>query len=113
MITKKQAMALQHGDELHYTGRSNCRIDIGPRGGETEKIVRVRVSGMCQTWKRDTERFRLPVKYGLYESSAIELHNAKFFHFPKDCKPMCRSLKRKTRQKPDQPRPYYPEYGIV
>ncbi len=112
MITKQQAMDLQHGEELHYTGNGSCHIIVGPRGGETEKIVHVRVSGMCQTWKRDTERFRLPVKYGLYESSEVNQSNAALFHLPDECKP--------SRQSPSNPikdkrssRPYYPEYGIV
>ncbi len=112
MITKRQAMELRHGDELHYTGNSECRIVVGPRGGETENIMRVRVSGQCQTWKRDTERFRLPVKYGLYESSAIEPSNAHKFHLPEDCNPPHVKGKSSKGSKTTS-RPYYPQYGIV
>ncbi len=112
MITKEQAMVLQHGEELHYTGNGSCAIQVGPRGGEKEGIIRVRVSGKCQTWKRDTSRFRLPVKYGLYESSEVNQSNAALFHLPEDCKP-----KRQSPGNPKKPtrgtRPYYPAYGIV
>jgi hypothetical protein len=113
MITKSQALNLRHGDELHYTGNGSCAVNIGPRGGETEKIVHVRVSGQCQTWKRDTERFRLPVKYGLYESSALEPHNAQDFHLAEDCTPVHKAKPVKTADKRATARPYYPKYGIV
>ncbi len=32
---------------------------------------RWRVNGRLQTWKRDPNRFRLPIKHGLYAYSAI------------------------------------------
>ena len=86
MITKEQALdAAQHGLEIHYVGRHDCTRTVGPRGGVTEKTTRVRPSGRCQTWKRDTSRFRLPVKYGLYESSAITEDNAADWHMAYDC----------------------------
>lgn len=34
-------------------------------------VAECRVSGNLKTWKRDPNRFRLPVKYGFYQSSAI------------------------------------------
>lgn len=85
MITKSQAMSLNYGAELHYTGNHECTKTIGPRGGVTVKITHVRVSGRCQTWKTRPDEFRLPVKYGLYESSAITHLNASCWHLPTDC----------------------------
>lgn len=88
MITKEQAIKLGDGtirDEIHCEVVRNCQRTVGPRGGVTEKIVRVRPSGRCQTWKRDTARFRLPVKYGMYESSEITQENADAFHLAADC----------------------------
>lgn len=37
---------------------------------------RVRVSGKCQTWKTRPDEFKLPVKYGLYQSFYITNANA-------------------------------------
>ena len=85
MITKEQAIGFRYGQELHYTGRADCNKVVGPRGGVKVNVVHVRVSGQCQTWKRDIDRFRVPVKYGLYESSEITERNAADFHLPADC----------------------------
>ena len=59
MITKEQAMIVK-GEfyMLDYTNR----------------ISRVRVSGQCKTWKTRPDDFRLPIKYGLYENSAVECY---------------------------------------
>jgi hypothetical protein len=85
-MTKEQAMdqKTQYA-EIHYTGKHKCTKTIGPRGGETIKITRVRASGKCQTWKRDQNRFRLPVKYGLYESYEINQDNCEDFHLASEC----------------------------
>lgn len=85
MITKEQALALRYGQELHCEVVHTCKRTTGPRGGVKEHIVRVRVSGVCKTWKTRPTEFRVPVKYGLYESSAITETNARSFHLPEDC----------------------------
>jgi len=54
-------------------------------GCTPEKAERWRVSGKCQTWKRDTERFRQPVKHGLYVNYAITQDNADRFHAAEVC----------------------------
>lgn len=82
MVTKQQAMDTRHGTEFHIGA---CKRTTGPRGGVTETVTRVRVSGRCQTWKRDEQRFRLPVKFGLYRSLAITHINADDFHHANDC----------------------------
>jgi hypothetical protein len=85
MVTKEQAQNLRYGQTLHYTGKHTCSRHVGPRGGVTEKIVNVRVSGKCQTWKTRPQEFSIPVKYGLYESSYLTHTNAADFHLEKDC----------------------------
>jgi hypothetical protein len=85
MITKAQAMAAHSNQEFHHTGRHECTRTVGSRGGITEDIVKVRVSGQCQTWKTRPDEFRLPVKYGLYKSAAIDHTNAHEWHTLADC----------------------------
>jgi hypothetical protein len=85
MITKEQAQQLRYGDELHCEVVRKCRRQVGPRGGVKLTIARVRVSGQCQTWKTRPEEFRVPIKYGMYQSSEITHRNASDFHFPQDC----------------------------
>lgn len=47
--------------------------------GRTNEPIQVRSSGRCQTWKTRPDDFKLPVKYGMYESSYITQDNAPFF----------------------------------
>jgi hypothetical protein len=88
MITKEQAIQLGNGtlhSEIHCETVRKCKRTVGPRGGVKDSIVHVRVSGRCQTWKTRPEEFRLPVKYGFYESGEITHKNAEWFHFAWDC----------------------------
>lgn len=55
MITKELALTLHHGQELWHISRTNA--DGSP--------VRARVNGRCKTWKRQPERFQLPMVHGL------------------------------------------------
>jgi hypothetical protein len=84
-MTKEQAMNCHHGQEIHYTGRHQCTRTVGPRGGETLTITRVRPSGRCQTWKTRPTAFRLPVKYGMYEHGEITHGNCDDFHLASEC----------------------------
>ena len=85
-MTKQECMDTKtQWEEIHYTGKHECTKTIGPRKGEHVNITRVRASGKCQTWKRDEKRFRLPVKYGMYESSAIDQDNCEDFHLAVNC----------------------------
>jgi hypothetical protein len=84
-MTLEQARNLRHGQEVHYTGRHMCRRAVGPRGGVTVNVTRVRVSGNVQTWKRDPGRVRVPVKYGLRESASITEYDLVDWHVPADC----------------------------
>lgn len=85
MVTKAQAVAADYRHTFHYTGRHECARIVGPRGGVRETIVLARVSGKCQTWKTRPDDFRLPVKHGLYESSAITPENAGEWHLAEEC----------------------------
>jgi hypothetical protein len=84
-MTFEQAANLRIGDRLHYTGRHKCVRTIGPRGGITTNITEVRVTGTVKLWKSDPSRIRVPVKYGLYESGAIEGWNLDDFHLASEC----------------------------
>lgn len=42
----------------------------------SKQLKRVRVSGKCKTWKTRPDEFKLPVKYGMYESLYITERNA-------------------------------------
>ena len=69
-------------NEFHY---GECSCIIGPRGGKTIKQERWRRSGKTQRWKRDPVKFRIPIKWGLKTSYAIEPDNASNFHAAEDC----------------------------
>ncbi len=84
-MTKQQAITVHYNQELHYTGKQNCARIIGPRGSETIQLVKVRVSGKCQTWKTRPDEFRLPVKHGLCENGAVTHLNGKDFHLTDEC----------------------------
>lgn len=88
MITKEQAIALGNGslrEDIHYTGKHDCARHIGPRGGVTENVTRVRPSGKCQVWKTRPSEFKLPVKFGLYESAYITHRDASNWHLASEC----------------------------
>jgi hypothetical protein len=86
MVTLEQLQATARWHtELHFTGRHECRINVGPRGGMQESITRVRQSGAIKTWKRTPGKFRMPVKFGLYESGAVDQDNTRFFHLRENC----------------------------
>lgn len=83
MVTKAQAViAGGTGADIHV---GICTRRVGPRGGVTESITRVRPSGRCQTWITRPDEFRLPVKFGLYQHGEITQRNAGDFHFVFDC----------------------------
>ena len=70
MITREQALTVDTFHENHETGG---------------KIYRWRRNGQTQTWKRSPERFRIPVKYGLYQYGQITDLNAGGFHASAEC----------------------------
>ena len=56
-ITLQEAKNLYVGQVLHHDTMNNA--DGSP--------LRVRVNGEVKTWKRNSERIRVPLKHGLYE----------------------------------------------
>lgn len=81
MITKEQALTAH---EFHYVHHPD--YIVGPRGGITSPKIEIwRRNGQTKTWKRQPERFRIPVKYGLYAYSYITEYDAEKFHTAEDC----------------------------
>ena len=61
MITKQIAVELSHGKTLTH---ATLKDSMG-------NPVKCRVTGKCQVWKTRPTEFKLPVKYGLYDSFYI------------------------------------------
>lgn len=59
MITKCQTLTLRHGTRLYFLDKTGTRV------------IECRISGKVKTWQRRPEAWRVPVKYGLYESFYI------------------------------------------
>jgi len=66
-VCKGIALIAKHGSMFHHVDMKNA--DGTP--------LRVRVTGKCKTWKTRPTHFRLPVKYGMYESGYITHENCK------------------------------------
>lgn len=76
-ITVQQARSLRYGERLHDNGRA-CDSKNGP--------YIWRVNGRIKTWVRSPERFRVPIKHGLYSSSSItENDNLDALHLEREC----------------------------
>lgn len=69
MITKDQAMT--HSFFEHAALRGADKLPL-----------RCRATGHCQTWKTRPEDFKLPVKYGLYQSFYLTPRNAEEWSVP-------------------------------
>ncbi len=85
MVTLGQLIRQYGNAKLHFTGRHECTRKIGTRGGVKDQITRVRQTGMIKTWKTRPEEFRMPVKYGMYESWYVDETNADQFHLASEC----------------------------
>ena len=79
MITKAEAM---DANEFHF---GECTKTVGPHGGVKIKQIRCRRSGRTQTWVTRPADFRVPVKYGLYESGEVTHTNATQWHAASAC----------------------------
>lgn len=64
-MTKIDAMNARRGQYLYHANQTDS----------TGAPVRVRVNGVCKTWKGN-DNFRLPVKHGLYNFFDITPTNA-------------------------------------
>jgi hypothetical protein len=63
MVTKDQAQTVSNFEYTTLKGSDNLP-------------VRCRSMGKCQVWKTRPNEFKLPVKYGLYQSFYITQDNA-------------------------------------
>lgn len=70
MVTKEQALT-----ETNFTQLVQVHNAI--------KIMKWRANGKCKTWKRNPERFQLPIKYGIYTYGYITEDNAHLFEVAK------------------------------
>ena len=68
MVTKSQAECLRYGDILYAVSERNA--DGSPQ--------RWRVNGACKTWKRSPERFRVPLKHGLWSYGYLDETTAEY-----------------------------------
>ena len=59
-MTLDEAKRLSYGDTVDFISTNGT-------------LRHCKVNGKPQTWKRDANRIRVPVKYGLYEYAAFEL----------------------------------------
>lgn len=78
-MTKDQILNTR---EFHV---DECTRVIGPRGGVRETIHVWRRNGVTKLWKRTPGRFRIPVKFGLYDHGYIDAGNISRFHAAEDC----------------------------
>ena len=74
-ITIEQAKALNPGDMLHHDTFKNA----------DGSCQRWKVNGIPQTWKRDPNRVRVPVKHGLKSYDQITNSELHLVHLAKDC----------------------------
>lgn len=65
-VNKSVCEAAWSGQEFWH--RYDCHADGSP--------VRVQVAGPCLTWEDRPDEFRLPVKYGIFQTIHITEHNA-------------------------------------
>lgn len=84
MITMEQA----HGvDYFHY---GDCEVSFG-KSGKAVPLVRslvFRRNGVTKRWKREPERFQVPVKRGLREYGYLRSEEAARWHAEADCPAM-------------------------
>jgi hypothetical protein len=68
-ITLEQAKNLTHGKILHTN----------------EGCKRWRVNGKVKRWKRDPDRFSVPIKHGVWSYDYLENNGLEMVHLEKDC----------------------------
>jgi hypothetical protein len=88
MITIDEIKSLKPGDYIYQIERYINPIDKVAGNGtlvryyldkEACKTVRWKVNGQLKLWKRTPGKFKLPIKFGLYQYSYITEENAHLF----------------------------------
>jgi len=74
-MLRAQALALTYGKIIHATGYMNA----------DGTCQRWRVNGMVKTWKRDANRFEIPLKHGLRTYGYLNQDNMGAFHLAEEC----------------------------
>ena len=91
MITKEQALTLKHGDYVYQIGcmhnsDGKQKLVMLPDGSHyytRPKVNRWTVTSVAKTWKREPERFRLGLKFGLYDYCDLDNTNCHIFQLEK------------------------------
>lgn len=80
MVTKEQAMICRNFLQVRKV-LSDTTDNRFVYGGTNllVKPLRWRANGKCKTWKREPERFQLPIKHGLYNYNYLTNENAHLF----------------------------------
>ena len=60
-MTLEEAKALQYGQHIWFRGI-----------GKDKDARRAKVNGAPKTWKRDSNRVEVPIKYGMYECARFD-----------------------------------------
>lgn len=72
MVTKEQALTCDmFHDNKYHNADGTCQ--------------RWRRNGATKTWKRTPNRFRVPVKHGMYHYGYVTNSNAHLIHTEEDC----------------------------
>lgn len=72
MITKEQALTATRFKEV-------APASVNPPLNTHTKQRCWRANGKCKVWKRDKNRFQLPIKHGLYSYGYLTNDNAHLF----------------------------------
>jgi hypothetical protein len=91
MITKDEAMQLKQGAYVYqigcmhnYDGKQKLiMLPDGTHYYTIPKVNRWKVTSTCKTWKRDTSRFRVGLKFGLYDYCDLDNTNCHVFQLVK------------------------------
>ena len=80
LLSREEALALKHGDVIHFRAHNG-------------KARRIRCNGQVRTWKRSPTRIEIPMKYGyrecatfVWRDGAMRLwgHNLELLMFVRD-----------------------------
>ena len=71
---KEEVLKLGYNDVLHYCEKNS-------QGG----CERWKINGKVKRWKRQPNRFEVPIKHGLYSYGYLRNSNVDFFHLEREC----------------------------
>lgn len=79
MVTKEQAATATSFKQTRIPVANYGRVYAGQDSVCIDKPINWRANGKLKTWKRDTTRFSLPIKHGLYSYGYITNDNCHLF----------------------------------